>query len=159
MLLSDDSKGTLASILPTLGVLAFAVLRIFPAVQQSYHSLTQMRFTRPILDKIHADMTGRGDLADIPLATAAPDVEPLTLTRALTLHDLHFGYPAAGRAALSGLTLTVPARATVGIVGGTGAGKTTAVDLILGLLQPESGWIEVDGLELGPGTFRHGSAR
>ena len=52
---------------------------------------------------------------------------------------MHFSYPLAERKALQGLSLTIPARTTVGIVGGTGAGKTTAVDLMLGLLELQEG--------------------
>jgi ABC-type multidrug transport system fused ATPase/permease subunit len=67
---------------------------------------------------------------------------------------VHYSYPAAGRAALQGLSLSIPARSTVGIVGGTGAGKTTAVDLILGLLTPDAGRIMIDGNSLGPNNMR-----
>ena len=61
------------------------------------------------------------------------------LRERLELIDVHFAYPLAERKALQGLTLSIPARTTVGIVGGTGAGKTTAVDLMLGLLDRAGG--------------------
>jgi ABC-type multidrug transport system ATPase subunit len=78
----------------------------------------------------------------------------LPLTRELVLEGVHFAYPAAARTALQDVSLTIPARATVGIVGGTGAGKTTLVDLILGLLTPDSGLLRVDGTVLGRDTLR-----
>ena len=61
---------------------------------------------------------------------------------------MHFTYPEAERPALQGLSLLVPARTTVGIVGGTGAGKTTAVDIMLGLLDPTQGRLLVDGVPI-----------
>ena len=61
---------------------------------------------------------------------------------------MHFSYPLAERKALQGLSLSIPARTTVGIVGGTGAGKTTAVDLMLGLLTVQEGTLAVDGMPI-----------
>ncbi len=142
-------EARLGDVLPTLGVFGFAVLKIFPAIQQIYHALTQMRFAAPVLTKLHDEL-----LSATPEARARPAVAPLPFTKVLALEDLRFAYPAAGRAALEGLSLTIKANTTVGIVGGTGAGKTTAVDLILGLLSPDSGRITVDGTPLGPDTLR-----
>ncbi len=62
--------------------------------------------------------------------------------------------PAPSAPRCRGLSLTIPARTTVGIVGGTGAGKTTAVDLLLGLLEPQAGEIRVDGVAVTAGNLR-----
>ena len=143
-------EARLADVLPTLGVFGFAVLKIFPSIQQIYHALTQMRFAAPVLNKLHAELLGDiGPIAAVPLQTSS-----LPLTRSLILEDLHFAYPTAGRAALAGLSLSIKVNTTVGIVGGTGAGKTTAVDLILGLLSPDSGRILVDGIPLDRDNLR-----
>ena len=144
--------GSLAGILPLMGVFAFATLKIFPATQQVYNSLTLMRFSEPILAKVHADMAGQSRTHERPDSRAA--VRPLPLRTRLDLIDVQFSYPQASRTALVGLSLSIAAKTTVGIVGGTGAGKTTAVDLILGLLDPSSGRIEVDGVPLSPATMR-----
>lgn len=136
--------GRLADILPILGVFGFAVLKIFPAVQQIYHSLTQIRFTAPTLAKLHGDLT-TGQLPPAPADFLAAGPPPIPLTDRLELRDVHFAYPGGGVPTLRGLTLTIPARSSVGIVGGTGAGKTTAIDVILGLLVPDQGAVVVDG--------------
>ena len=143
-------EARLADVLPTLGVFGFAVLKIFPSIQQIYQGLTQMRFAAPVLAKLHTELLD----APSPAAPALSLVPPLPFTRNLVLEDLCFAYPAAGRAALEGLSLSITANTTVGIVGGTGAGKTTAVDLILGLLTPDAGRIMVDDTSLGPDTMR-----
>ena len=67
---------------------------------------------------------------------------------------MRYSYPLAEREALQGLSLSIPARTTVGIVGGTGAGKTTAVDLILGLLVMQQGTLAVDGQPITPSNVR-----
>lgn len=146
LLIVQEAK--LADVLPTLGVFGFAVLKIFPAIQQIYHSLTQMRFGAPVLAKLHAELS-----QDSPIP-APPASEPLPLGQSLVLDDVQFAYPAAGRAAVQGLSLSIAANSTIGIVGGTGAGKTTAVDLILGLLTPDAGRILVDGTPLGAHNMR-----
>src|SRR6185436_18842013 len=63
----------------------------------------------------------------------------------LELRDVHFSFPGGATPILNGLSLTVPRNCTVGIVGTTGAGKTTIVDLVLGLLAPSRGEVRVDG--------------
>ena len=83
-----------------------------------------------------------------------PLVAPLALARELELKGLDYAYSAAGRPAVRGIDIRIPARTTVGIVGGTGAGKTTLVDLILGLLTPDAGEILVDGVAITPANRR-----
>lgn len=139
--------GRLGDILPMLGVFGFAVLKMFPAVQQIYHGLTQMRFGAPTLAKLHADLTG-GELPPEAAGPSGPAPAPLPLAERLEMRDVHFAFPGSGQSTLRGLTLSIPAHSTVGIVGGTGAGKTTAVDLLLGLLTPDKGSIVVDGVAL-----------
>lgn len=142
--------GTLAEILPILGLFAFAGLRMLPAVQQIYHSMAQIRLAKPTLDALHRDISEASASAG-QRNGAHP---PLPLRRSLDLVDVHYAYPQAGRMALNGLSLSVAARTTVGIVGGTGAGKTTAVDLILGLLWPDRGELRIDGAPLSPDKLR-----
>ena len=78
----------------------------------------------------------------------------MRLERKLELEKVSFVYETAERPTLHDVELTIPARTTVGIVGGTGAGKTTLVDLILGLLSPASGKIKVDGTVLTADNLR-----
>ena len=143
-------QARLGEIVPVLGVFGFAILKIFPAIQQIYGAVTQIRFNAPMLDKLHDELTTQPEPAPHPVAA----MPALPLRRELVLEDLHYAYPQAGRAALTGLTLRVPANNTIGIVGGSGAGKTTAVDLILGLLVPDAGRILIDGTPLSPQNLR-----
>jgi len=150
MLMRGDS---LADMLPILGLYAFAGLRLLPALQGIYFSLTQMRFARPALDKLHADIMEHLPPAGEAPAGAAPAAQ-IRLRDRLELVDVRYAYPNAERGALFGLSLSIPARTTVGVVGGTGAGKTTMVDVLLGLLRPQSGALAVDGVELGEADVR-----
>lgn len=146
--------GTLNEVLPTLGIFAFAGLRIFPAVQMMYLSLTTLRTTAPTLEAVHRDyMEVVGKVA--PYRGSRSFVEPMQLTRSLEMEGIVYHYPSAERAALTGLSLKVQAKTTIGIVGGTGAGKTTAVDVLLGLLVPQAGALRVDGTAITEANLRN----
>lgn len=140
LLLLVQSDGNITEIVPTLGVIAFSTMRLLPSLQQIYHSLVSIRGATAVLDTIVHDINA---MPVLPLSPAV--AKPMPLERALELSKVSFAYAAAERPTLKGVDLVIPARTTVGIVGGTGAGKTTLVDLILGLLEPDSGVIKVDG--------------
>ena len=151
MLLTGSGK--IGDILPTLGVFAFAGMRMFPAMQQIYMAMTQMRFVAPLLGNVHAAMKMTA-AQGVPRISSRAAVPPLVLRNALVLKDITYRYPGAEQMALDGLSLKVDARSTVGIVGGSGAGKTTAVDVMLGLLSPDSGTLAVDGVPISAENLR-----
>jgi ABC-type multidrug transport system fused ATPase/permease subunit len=148
-----EGGSSINEVLPTLGVFAFAGLRIFPAIQLMYLSLTTLRTTAATLDSVHRDYM-EVVMQDGPRARRRHGTAPLRLKDHLELHEILYSYPLAERAALAGLSLEVRANTTVGIVGGTGAGKTTAVDVLLGLLHPQAGTLRVDGTAITPANLR-----
>jgi ATP-binding cassette, subfamily B, bacterial PglK len=141
MLVSQN--GSLEAVLPVLGVYAFAGMRLFPALQQVFRQASGLKFNRPALEEICRDYAEvQRNVSERP---KGPLPAPLPLTDRIELSGIRYAYPHAERLALDGLDLTIQANTTVGIVGGTGAGKTTAVDLILGLLSADEGQLRVDG--------------
>jgi ABC-type bacteriocin/lantibiotic exporter with double-glycine peptidase domain len=137
-----QSERGLQDALPIAALYAVAGYRLMPALQEVYVSLSSLRFSGPALDNLHKD------LMQLPAATEQTGQELLQLaapTYELELRDVTYQYPSGSRPALSGLNLVVRARTTVGLVGITGSGKTTAADLILGLLVPAQGELRVDG--------------
>lgn len=137
------SGGELVTVIPTLGIFAFSVMRLLPALQQVYASMASIRNGTAVLDHIHADYTPI--LGKVRVRDTTPAGPPLALTRELELKGVRYSYASASRVAIHDIDLRIAARSTIGIVGGTGAGKTTLIDLILGLLTPEAGQILVDG--------------
>ena len=134
----------LGQVLPVLGLYAFGGLRLLPAAQHIYASVNALRFGWPAVDAIHADLM----LLPRQDAGNQPRHNPLSLKTGIRFDCVSFTYPAAEGSALHCLSIEIEARTSVGIVGQTGAGKTTAVDLILGLLAPTTGQILIDGLPL-----------
>ena len=137
------SREDLGAVLPLLGVYAFAGYRLLPAAQNIFKSLSSLRFGEAAVDTVYQDL-----VADPPPRPVAAGGAALKLTDAIVFDSVKFTYPGAEHPALLDLELTIPARSSMGFVGQTGAGKTTAVDLILGLLQPTDGRMLVDGLTL-----------
>jgi ABC-type multidrug transport system fused ATPase/permease subunit len=132
-------SGSFASALPIIALYAFAGYRLMPALQQIYGAVTQLRFAGPALDALHAD------LMSLQPAHPHPSQDVIALKQAITLSQIQYRYPNAQQPALKNLSLAIPAKSTVGLVGATGSGKTTTVDLILGLLEAQKGTLAVDG--------------
>ena len=146
----DSETGALAQVLPLLGFYAFAGYRILPAVQGIYQSVSQIRSGLASLDGIAADLDGRDLLPALPETPA----KALPFVDRVELDNLGFQYPVSGAPSLQGISLTIKAGTTLGIVGSTGAGKTTLIDLFLGLLTPDTGEIRVDGALVTPQNLR-----
>ncbi|MGH8120576.1 MAG: ABC transporter ATP-binding protein, partial [Gammaproteobacteria bacterium] len=122
---------------------SFAGYRLLPAFRDIFKNLTQLRFSLPSLDTLYDDLTLMEQ--QIPITTTS---QTLHLQESITLEDVTYRYPGAEAMALSGINLTIPAGKSVGFVGSTGAGKSTAVDIILGLLTPAQGRVLIDGQPL-----------
>lgn len=129
--------------LPVIALYALAGYRLMPALQQVYGQLSKMRFAGPAVDALFKDLNALNQGGGEVLILKRP--EPLGVNSCISLQQVSYTYPGAVIPALDGLTLEIPVRTTVGFVGATGSGKTTAVDIILGLLQPQSGQLLVDG--------------
>ncbi|MGR3540283.1 MAG: ABC transporter ATP-binding protein [Hasllibacter sp.] len=142
--------GGVGEILPLLGLYAFVGYRLMPALQGIYGSLTQLRSGVPPLNAIADDLLDVSDLT--PLQTAPP--RPLTFSRDIALEGIGFRHEGADAPALEGIDLVLPKGGSLGVVGTTGAGKSTLMDVFLGLLKPEAGRILVDGREVGADAMR-----
>ena len=130
---------TLGTVLPVLGLYAFAAYRMKPAVQNIYTGLSSLRYGRKAVENIYRDV----NLTPSPAAKS--QFETVSLLDELCLKDVSYSYPGTSDQSVSDLNLTIKAGSATGIVGTTGAGKTTIIDLILGLLTPTDGQITIDG--------------
>lgn len=150
MLATTDS---LVSILPLLAIYAFAVQRMMPNLQAVFQGVAKIRYMGHTVDALHRDMTGMPAapaLADHKAMRATPDVRPFKET--IHVDNLSFRYPTSREMVLKDLDLTISKNTTVGFVGTTGCGKTTLVDVIMGLLEPTDGAVAVDGSTVSPPT-------
>ena len=140
-------SGDLTQAIPILGVFAISVMRLLPALQQIYSAIASIRNSKPVLDHIYNDYCdAMAQRVKEPIG--ATETNKLPVEEGIVLDKVRFQYASGEKPAVNDLDLTISAFSTIGIVGGTGAGKTTVVDLILGLLIPEKGEIRIDGTVL-----------
>lgn len=137
--LGFGQNGDFSNALPVLGSLALGANRLLPALQQSFSALVRIQGARTSLQKIL-----KGLQRSVEPFQAWTPKEKITLEDALYFEDVWFRYSDNIDWVLQGLNLKINARSIVGLVGTTGSGKTTAADLILGLLTPQRGTIWVD---------------
>ena len=134
-----SQTGNFNTALPIISVYVFAGYRLMPALQSIYRSVTLLTYVGPSVEALVKNFKG---LKKVEL-TKNKDFLPLN--KKITLRNIHFSYPNTSRKALKDINVIIPAKTTVGFMGTTGSGKTTMVDTILGLLEPQEGTLEVDG--------------
>lgn len=137
--------GNVRSALPILGLFAVAAIRLMPSASRILYSLAAIRNSMPALDAVSAE-AGELDLGSRTLRVGPSP--PLDFRRELRVESVWFEYAGAPNAALKDVSFTIGRGQTVAIVGPSGAGKTTLVDVLLGLLNPTGGEIFVDDVPL-----------
>jgi ABC-type bacteriocin/lantibiotic exporter with double-glycine peptidase domain len=138
--------------LPLFSLYAFASYRLMPAMQNVYVQLSKLRFAGPALDLLHAEMNQL--TIDKNRKLKYKRAKPLGLSSYLRLECVKYTYPSAEQPSLNNLNIEIAAKTTIGLVGVTGSGKTTTVDLFLGLLSPNSGNLIVDDVTINQSNIR-----
>jgi len=150
------SAGRLHSVLPTLGVMAMAGYRLLPNLQALYNNLHLVATNRYAMDELAEELDFGSPSYPVPIAKKAEvaearaptDKSPL-FSKAVDLRNITFSYAGAERPTLQGISLRVERGQSIGFVGQTGSGKSTLINLLLGLYEPTGGEILVDGKPLG----------
>ncbi|MFL5616092.1 MAG: ABC transporter ATP-binding protein [Gemmatimonadaceae bacterium] len=130
----------LGAIIPALSLLAVAVVRLIPSFNRISAAFTQLRYGRFSLEAVYADLVNSNTNADV----RHRDTTTIPFVEAIRLRDVSFTYPNAAAPAVRNVNLDIRRGNAVGIVGATGSGKTTLVDIVLGLLRPSSGKVLID---------------
>lgn len=135
--------GGLGTALPMLGALALGAQRLLPALQLAFSAWSGISGNR-------ASLVDAIEMLDqpLPVDVLLPAPAPLPLNQAIEFKNVRFRYTADGPWVLDGLSLVIPKGARIGFVGGTGSGKSTTLDLLMGLLSPTAGQLRVDGVSL-----------
>lgn len=127
-------------ILPILGLYAFAAYKIVPAIQVIFQGVASFKQGWPSLVQIHDDIL----LSIDPQFLSSTSKTCLPLKNLISFNNIYFQYVDSDNSILNGVNCEIQCNTTVGIVGGTGAGKTTLIDIMLGLHKPKSGNLKVD---------------
>lgn len=138
-------QGNLGTILPILSVYALAGFKLLPAFQQIYTSISTIRGNLAAFEAIRDDLYASREVTTGAIKAPSTDKPSLTPKEAIRLEDVSFRYPGKAESALNHLDVTIPANQVIGLVGASGSGKSTAIDLLLGLIEPSTGRLLVDG--------------
>lgn len=136
---SLKQKSNFNDVIPIISFYAFAGYRLMPSLQQIYASLTQLSFAGPSIDKVTGDLNN-GAFIENNLKQ-----NPIRFQDKITLENVEYAYPETSRLVLKNISLNIPKNFKVGFIGTTGSGKTTLIDIILGLLSPKKGVLKIDG--------------
>lgn len=144
--LTIDSSD-IASFIPTLSVFAIAAFRMLPSFNRITGYLGGIMFSKPSIDAIYQDLKEVEQLQR-HRESIEKNEENMPLTKLIQMNQVSFKYPESDKWILKNADIEIKKNSSVAFVGASGAGKTTAADLILGLLEPTEGRILVDGTDI-----------
>ena len=127
-------------ILPLMSAYALAGYRMMPAMQKMFAALTAVRGAHASIELLYRELGWASNAMSIVRASA----EPVQISGAISIQDVQFTYASADRPALQDISIEIPVNQTLGVAGPTGCGKSTLVDIVLGLLTPQKGHICAD---------------
>jgi ABC-type bacteriocin/lantibiotic exporter with double-glycine peptidase domain len=130
--------GNIVDVLPLISLFAFAAYRIMPALQQIYGSVTQLSFVGPAIDTLYSDYKS------LKISNLNYKKNLINFNNSIKLENIDYCYPNSSKLVLKNINLEIPYGSKVGIMGTTGSGKTTTIDIIVGLLSPIKGALKVD---------------
>jgi ABC-type multidrug transport system fused ATPase/permease subunit len=140
-LIQGDAPGDVVAI---VSLYALAAYRLLPAFKQIFSSFAEARYNEPAIIMLLNDMSSD----DMALAYATSKDKASSFKKNILLESVYFAYSDRGQNIISDITLNINRNSVTALVGSTGAGKSTVLDLILGLIRPSSGQILIDGVEL-----------
>lgn len=136
-------SGTINEVLPIAGLFAIAAMRIMPELGKVYRSLTKLQVSGVAVEAIYRDLELESRME--PRATKRSK----RVQKELLLEDVSFRYPSSnGRGGIDGISISIKPGEKIGVVGGSGAGKTTFADILMGLLYPSEGRMFADDQEI-----------
>jgi len=133
-----SQNNNFATSIPLISLYAFAGYRLMPSIQIIYFSVTQLKFAGPSVDVLYHE------IKNLKQPLIYQENNEVVFKNIISLKNIHFHYPYASKKILKNINLEVKINTTVGIVGATGSGKTTLVDIILGLLPSQNGVLKID---------------
>lgn len=136
----------IAALLPVLTLFAVATLRMLPVLRTVVSAYSDIRYNVYAIDPVYNDLKLLEKEADEKIKKGKETVpNPYSFIAEITFQNVSYRYPQGNVQAVRDLSLSIPKKSVIGFVGPSGAGKTTLVDILLGLLEPQEGQVLVDG--------------
>jgi len=141
-----------AGVIPMVGFYVFAAYRLMPALQEVFSAATSMKFNQSVLERIYQELTDTS-YSDTDELINRIQGEQLPFKHTYSIQNIDYTYPSSSNAVIKGLSIDIQRGTSIGFVGLTGAGKTTLIDIFMGLLTPGHGKLMVDGTEITAGNI------
>lgn len=148
MLVIVLSGKDLTQMMPALSAFGMAAVRLMPSANRINNQLTQIAYYEPFFMNVSDDLLEETSGEKIDLSYARKDGETLPVKEKIELKDITYAYPGTDKLIFDHAGMEIPVGNSVGIVGGSGSGKTTIVDILLGLLKIKNGEITADGVNI-----------
>ena len=131
-----------------VGLFAAISFRIAPSVNKVLVSFQEMRYASSIVDKIYSELVARDKSKTLIKRPAKQNIEKISFSKSLNFNGVGYRYSSSNKPTLNNLNLSINSGEFIGVIGESGSGKTTFLNLILGLIEPIKGTIKVDGLNV-----------
>jgi ATP-binding cassette, subfamily B, bacterial PglK len=141
--------------IPIIGVYVLAGNRLMPRFKHLFENFSKMRAYQNVVELMLDHLS---HIPEIPLPEKKKNIIPMPFIKEINLQNITFTYPETEEAVIHEQTFVIKKNTTVGLVGPTGCGKTTLVDILLGLLRPEKGEVLIDGVKVGDLNIRNWQA-
>ena len=125
--------------LPIISLYAFAGYKILPALQAIYNAVSQLKFVSSAVNNLYEELKLN------KMETKTKIEKDLSFNNTISLKNIEYDYPNSNRSSIKNINIEINAQSSIALVGATGSGKTTTADIILGLLEPQKGTLEIDG--------------
>lgn len=135
--------GSMHDVIPVLGVFVAAAFRLLPSLSRILSAINSLRFSIPVTNVLEKEV--RLEVQD---GHSKKTADNSSFQDKLHLSKIIYSYPSASTPALNKVSVNISCREAVGFIGTSGAGKSTIIDIILGLLTPDSGQVLVDGIDI-----------
>jgi len=147
-----STAGNVNKVIPMVSFFTFAAYRLMPALQVVFAAFTRIRFSQATVNRIIEDLSEKGGFSEQFLVYEKEPIKPMPFNNSIQLKEVSYNYPNTNtntnKPVIHGLSLSIQRNTSIGLVGPTGAGKTTLVDIILGLLTPQKGEFFVDEVKI-----------
>ncbi len=140
-------KSDITSFVTTLSVFAVAAFRMLPSFNKITGYISGMMFNKPAIDSVYSDLKEIEQLMEQRMADQE-DTLKVSFNDVIRLDHVSFHYPKSDKWILKNASLAIKKNTSVAFIGESGAGKTTAADLILGILKPQEGTLTIDGVDI-----------
>ncbi len=145
LILSGQDVSGMVSLLAAFGI---AAMRLLPAASRINNQMTSMAFNEPFFFNVSDNLIEETDTEHTDISYAVVAKEKLPVTREVSLENITYHYPNSDKLIFDRANVVFPIGKSIGIVGTSGAGKTTIIDILLGLLKLQGGSVKADGVDI-----------